>query len=144
MAKKRVKRPTRTSPNERAGTPNRAAPSPTLGKPEIKKIQRLLKSKTADGVTLGLSLLESLGTTRADYEAVFKEAVIKSILSGWAAESWGTVAKALVPHGAVSDLFQKLADEKYRKRPGRTTKTAGLHRFGSGSCCRCETRHSPP
>lgn len=39
------------------------APAAALAKPEIKKIQDLRESKTAEGVTLGLSLLESLGPT---------------------------------------------------------------------------------
>ncbi len=131
-AKKIAKRPTKTSPTRKADPPTRAAaPSlAALGKAENKKIQRLLKSKTADGVTLGLSLLESLGATRADYEAVFKEAVIKSILSGRVAESWGAVAKALVPYGAVSDLFQRLAEEQFLKRPRRLADFSGLIHAG--------------
>ena len=112
--------PTPTSPGE-------SAPITVLAKPEVRKIQGLLKSKTSDGVTLGLSLLESLGATAADYEAVFSETVIKSVLNGWMAESWGTVAKALVPHGAVSEVFQRLAEERYLKRPGKTGK---LRDFG--------------
>jgi len=120
-AKKVAKRAAKISPNQGAGTPHPAAPSPVLAKPEIKKIQGLLKSKTTDGVTLGLSLLESLGATRGDYEAVFTERVIRSVLGGWVAESWAAVAKVLAPHGAVSDLFQRLAEEKYLKRPGKGT-----------------------
>jgi formylglycine-generating enzyme len=109
------------------------APATGLGKADVKRIQEMLKSKTADEVTLGLSLLESLGATRADYEAVFKEAVIKSILGGWVAESWGAVAKALVPHGAVSDLFQTLAAEKYVKRPQRLSDFNGLASAGAAA-----------
>jgi formylglycine-generating enzyme required for sulfatase activity len=134
MAKKAAKKPTKAAKASKAernkGIAKRAAaktsasaiPAAALTKPDIKKIQGLLKSKTADGVTLGLSLLESLGTTRADYEAVFTESVIKAILGGWVADSWGAVARSLVPHGAVWELFQRLAEEKYLKRPGRTTK----------------------
>lgn len=125
-AKKVARRAAKISPNETVGTPHPVAPSPVPAKPEIKKIQGLLTSKTADGVTLGLSLLESLNATRADYEAVFTERVIKSILGGWVAESWGGVAKALLPHGAVSDAFQRFAEEKYLKRPRRLADFRGL------------------
>ena len=143
MAKKAAKRPTKAanaSKAERikriakraaAKTSASAIPAAALAKPDIKKIQGLLKSKTADGVTLGLSLLESLGAMRADYEAVFTEAVIKSILGGWVAESWGAVAKALVPYGAVSDLFQRLAEEKFlKRRPRRLADFSGLIHAG--------------
>jgi len=116
----RTKKVSKKSTEKKPAKLATASPAPAaLGKPEIKKIQGLLKSKTADGVTLGLSLLESLGATKADYEAVFTETVIKSVLSGWVEESWVAVAKALVPHGAVSELFQKLAEEKFLKRPGK-------------------------
>jgi hypothetical protein len=40
-----------------AKTSASALPAAALAKPDIKKIQGLLKSKTADGVTLGPSLL---------------------------------------------------------------------------------------
>ena len=103
-----------------------AARAAVLCKADIKKIQGLLKSKTPDGVTLGLSLLDSLGATRADYEAVFKEAVIKSILGGWAAESWGAVAKAVLPHKRTSQMFQRLAEEKFRRRPRKLFNFQGL------------------
>jgi len=151
MAKKSAKKPANTQKAARkpaacdkaakAGTPKptrgiakRAAvktsasaiPAAALAKPDIKKIQGLLKSKTSDGVTLGLSLLKSLNATHADYEAVFKEAVVKCILGGWVAESWGAVAKALVPHGTVSERFQSLAEEKYLKRPRRLADFSGL------------------
>ena len=100
-----------------------SAPAAALAKPEIKKIQGLLKSKTAEGVTLGLSLLESLGATTSDFEAVFTEQVIKAVLDGWLAESWSAVAQALVLHGKVSDLFQRLAQERFQYRPPRKHST---------------------
>jgi formylglycine-generating enzyme required for sulfatase activity len=136
-SKKPVARPTRKAAQRgkaaKAKPPSpaasaAAAPNATLAKPEIKKIHGLLKSKTSDGVTLGLSLLESLGATTADYEAVFTETVIKSVLNGWVAESWGAVAKALVPHGAVSEVFQRLAEERYLKRPRKHSDFGGLLR----------------
>jgi formylglycine-generating enzyme required for sulfatase activity len=132
MAKKKVKKPAtrpakKPAPRTKAVNPKPSSPvASALPKPEIKKIQGLLKAKTADGVTLGLSLLESLGATAADYEAVFTETVIKSVLNGWVAESWESVAKALVPHGAVSDVFQRLAEEKYLKRPKQFVNFNGL------------------
>jgi len=89
---------------------------PAFGTAEIKKIRRLLRSNSDDGLMLGVSLLESLGATRADYEAVFTETVMRSILNGWEAESWRAVAEALVPHKALSKLFHKLVEEKSRKR----------------------------
>jgi formylglycine-generating enzyme required for sulfatase activity len=107
-------------------TPTATEPCPVLAEGEIQKIQGLLKANTADGVTLGLSLLESLTVTTADYETVFTESVIISILDDWIAESWGAVAKALLPHGAVSDTFQKIAEEKFRKRPQRHSMFKGL------------------
>jgi formylglycine-generating enzyme required for sulfatase activity len=91
----------------------------TLSKADIKKVQGLLKAKEEGGVKLGLSLLISLRATPADYETVFTKTVIRSVLSRWHAESWGAVAKALVPHGAVSDLFQKLVAEKVDKAEER-------------------------
>jgi formylglycine-generating enzyme required for sulfatase activity len=95
------------------------APAGGLGKADVKKIQEMLKSKTADDVSLGLSLLESLGATQADYEAVFTGPVIKSVLKGWVAASWGAVAilKILTMHDAVSESFHKVASELSLQRP---------------------------
>jgi hypothetical protein len=117
--------PTLTSPGEAA-----PAPATSLTHADQTKIRKFLRLKTAHGITLGLSLLESLGATTADYEAVFTETVIKSVLNGWVAESWGAVAKALVPHGAVSEVFQRLAEDKYMKRPGKTTKLRDFSGWG--------------
>jgi len=93
----------------------------TVGKLEIKKVRDLLTSKKPDAVTLGLSLLESLGATQADYEAVFTGPVIKSVLKGWVAESSGAVAilKMLTMHDAVSESFDKVASELSLQRPGK-------------------------
>ena len=49
------------------------APAAGLTKPKIKQIQAMLKSKTAEGISLGLSMLESLNAIGTDYEAVFTE-----------------------------------------------------------------------
>lgn len=102
-------------PSPRPVVTSVAMAAPALGKSDIKKIQGLLNSRKVDGVTLGLSLLESLGATRADYQKVFTEAAIKSVLSRWNAESWGAVAKALASHDDVSVLFQRLVDERVEK-----------------------------
>lgn len=122
-SKKVAKKPGTKAPRKKAEP---SAPAAIVAKPEIKKIQGLLKSKTADGVTLGLSMLESLGATQADYEAVFTETVIKSILGGWVAESWGAVAKALAPHGWVSDRFQQIAEDSFLRRPEKYSNFDGL------------------
>ena len=129
MAKKKEKNSTQKLIGNEHSAQARAAESKAataLGKTEIKKIQGLLTSKTGDGVTIGLSLLESLGATSVDYETVFTKTVIRSILGSWVAEAWGAVAKAIVPYGAVSELFQKLAEEKFLKRPRRLCDFDGL------------------
>jgi formylglycine-generating enzyme required for sulfatase activity len=73
-----------------ANDPQPAAAGPAnLAEAEVKKIQDLLTSQTADGFTLALSLLESPVATRADYEAVFTETVQKAvsrIVYGWLLE----------------------------------------------------------
>jgi formylglycine-generating enzyme required for sulfatase activity len=99
---------------------------PRLGKPEITRVQGLLKSKTADSVTQGLSLLESLGATTGDYAAVFTETVIKAVLNSWIAESWSAVAKVLVPHKTTSELFQNMAEEAFLNRPQKQSDFNGL------------------
>jgi len=104
-------------PTASARRATRSPTAPTFGKPEIKKIQGLLKSKTADGVTLALSLLESLNASQTDYEEVFTEKIIHSVLGGWVPESWSAVATALLPRGQASKLFQKIAEEKFLNRP---------------------------
>jgi formylglycine-generating enzyme required for sulfatase activity len=88
-----------------------------IGKAERANIQGLLKEKTAESVKQALAMLESLGATTTDYEAVFSESMIKSVLNGWVAESWGAVAKALLSHGSLSETFQKLAEERFLTRP---------------------------
>ena len=68
------------------------------------KIQGLLESKTSDGVMLGLSLLESLGATRADYAAVFTETVKKAvsrIVNDWLQGGDATRAEYSRYHTAV-------------------------------------------
>jgi len=92
-----------------------------ISKAEVKKIQGLLKSKTSNGVMLGLSLLESLSATTADYEAVFTEPVIRALT--WDAEAVLATAKHLLPHldmctrfiGTIAEWFCK-ATEPQRLR----------------------------
>ena len=97
--------------------PKPASGLPRLGKLETKKIQKLFREKTTEGVSLGLSLLQSLDATTVDYEAVFTKPVMKTILAGWAAESWTAVARALAPYRIVSKQFEELADEKLSQKP---------------------------
>jgi formylglycine-generating enzyme required for sulfatase activity len=81
--------------------PGLAGPAAVLAQPEIKKIQRMLKSKTADGVSLGLSLLESIGATAADYAAVFTDTVTSSIarhVNKWLEGGEGTKAEYVRYH----------------------------------------------
>lgn len=52
-----------------------------IGKADVKKIRSLLKAKTVEGVSLGLSLLTSLGATVADYESVLTDRVISAVVS---------------------------------------------------------------
>ena len=47
---------------------------------DVKTIQSLLKSKTADGLKAALSLLDSLGATEAERVAVFTDRVMSSIV----------------------------------------------------------------
>ncbi len=99
-------KPSTSEPKEGKGrvVPALGSPAAALAKPEVKKIQSLLKSKTTDGVTLGLSLLESLGATRADYAVVFTEKVNKAvsrIVNGWLQGGDDTRADYVRYHTAV-------------------------------------------
>lgn len=51
-----------------------------LAAADVKKVQTLLRSDTTDGLTLALSLLDSLGATNADREVLFTDRVISSIV----------------------------------------------------------------
>jgi formylglycine-generating enzyme required for sulfatase activity len=90
-------------------------PSTSIAKSDLKKIQALLKSQQPDSVALGLFLLESLGATTADYEALFSPTVVTSVLRSWSPEVWESVARSLQPHGRLCDDFQKAADAWYMK-----------------------------
>jgi hypothetical protein len=86
-----------------------------ISKAEVKKIQGLLKSKTTKGVILGLSLLESLSATTADYQAVFTEPVIRTIVRTWDAEAVLETAKHLLPHLDTCTRFIGIAAESFCK-----------------------------
>ena len=58
----------------------------TLSIAEVRKVQSLLKSGTAEAVLLGLSLFESLGPVAADVDAVFTQAVSKAV--GKSVNAW--------------------------------------------------------
>jgi hypothetical protein len=87
-----------------------------IPKADVKKIQGLLKSKTTNGVKLGLSLLESLRATTADYESVFTEQVIRAIT--WDAQAVLETATHLLPHldtctrfiGTIAEWFCKTTE----------------------------------
>lgn len=86
-------------------------PADRVSPNERERIQSLLTSKTADGVRLGLSLLESLGATRADYEAVFSDHVIKAVLKTWDEATWAAVSRAILPHEALFKTFRPWAEK---------------------------------
>ena len=87
-----------------------------ISKAEVKKIQGLLKSKTTSGVMLGVSLLESLRATTADYESVFTDTVIRAIT--WDSQAVLATAKHLLPHvdtctrfiGTIAEWFCKTTE----------------------------------
>jgi formylglycine-generating enzyme required for sulfatase activity len=108
---------TASAKHAKLAKPKPASGLPRLGKLETKKIQNLFRAKTAEGVSLRLSLLQSLDATTVDYEAVFTKPVMKTILAVWADESWIAVAKALAPYRMLSKQFQELADEKLSQKP---------------------------
>ena len=94
-------------------------PADRVSPSERERIQGLLTSKTADGVRLGLSLLESLGATRADYEAVFSDHVIKAVLKTWDGMIWAAVSRVILPHEALFETFRRWAekaDAAYRRK----------------------------
>jgi len=66
----------------------------TLSVTEVRKVQTLLKSGTAEGVLLGLSLFESLGPVAADVDAVLTQPVRKAI--GKSVNEWLQGAAAVV------------------------------------------------
>ena len=84
---------------------------------ERAKIKKLLRTKTLEPVSLGLTLLESTAATPADWEAIFTPQIFTSLLNSWVPEIWALVAKSLESYPELSTSFQTLALERYRKRP---------------------------
>ena len=80
---------------------------------ERAKIKKLLRTKTLEGVTLGLTLLESTAATPADWEAIFTPQICTSLLNSWVPEIWELVGKSLESYPELSTLFQTLALERY-------------------------------
>ena len=85
---------------------------------ERAKIKKLLRTKTLEPVSLGLSLLESTATP-ADWEAIFTPQIFTSLLISWVPEIWELVGKSLESYPELSTSFQTLALERYRKRPSK-------------------------
>ena len=90
---------------------------------DLKKVQSLLKSKTADGLTLALSLLDSLGATKADREAVFTDRVISSIvrdpkLSAEIVQRWEQLLVSIRGFPRLVSCFSKHATKAVRQRKG--------------------------
>ena len=76
---------------------------------ERAKIKKLLRTKTLEGVTLGLTLLESTAATPADWEAIFTPQICTSLLNSWVPEIWELVAKSLKSFPALMKSFEKVA-----------------------------------
>ena len=126
-AKKTVKNPAKKTGAE--STPKKkSAPSQpakalvaehALSFSERAKIKKLLRTKTLEPVSLGLTLLKSTAATPADWEAIFTPQIFTSLLNSWVPEIWALVAKSLESYPELSTSFQTLALERYRKRPSK-------------------------
>jgi formylglycine-generating enzyme required for sulfatase activity len=101
-------------------------PAGNLSPGDRKQIRGLLKSKTSEGVTLGLSLLDSLGATAADYEAVFTDRVIKTVLKTWDEAIWAAVFRAMLPYEALFGRFRRWVKKAYAYREERDEWFNGL------------------
>ena len=93
---------------------------------ERTKIKKLLRTKTLEPVSLGLTLLESTAATRADWEAIFTPQIFTSLLISWVPEIWELVAKSLESYPELSTSFQTLALERCRKCPSKHAGFDGL------------------
>jgi formylglycine-generating enzyme required for sulfatase activity len=100
---------------------------------DVEKIRTLLESKTAEGVSLGLSLMEAAGPSRTDYEAVFLDrapsSALKAVLETWDAETWATVSRAILPHPELFDVFRACAQQacEWHVNKGGSPSFDGLH-----------------
>lgn len=101
----------------------RSARGSVLAASDVKKVQSLLKSRTADGLTLALSLLDSLGATRADREAVFSDRVIASIVrepkvSANTLQWWEQLLVSIRDFPRLVAGFSKHATQAVKQRKG--------------------------
>lgn len=138
-------KPARNSHTKTAEPPRPSAVSiAALSKLEVKKIQGLLKSKTSGGVALGLSLLESLGATRADREAVFTDRVVSSIvrepqISTGTVERWEHLLDSIRGFRGLIGRFTQQATKSVKQRKGFLD-LATLPRLSSESAKALATR----
>ena len=116
-AESTLKKKSAPSQPAKAGGLTAAKAEHALSFSERAKIKKLLRTKTLEGVTLGLTLLESTAATPADWEAIFTPQICTSLLNSWVPEIWELVAKSLESYPELSTSFQTLALERYRKRP---------------------------
>jgi hypothetical protein len=95
---------------------------PQLGKQEIKKIQVLLKSGAAEGVSLGLQLLDALTTDKEMRAVPFTPSIFKCIVESWDVSVWHAVAEYLQDHpealaafrASVASSFKALSKERQK------------------------------
>ena len=125
-AKSTPKKKSAPSQPAKAGALTAAKAEHALSVSERAKIKKLLRAKTLDGVTLGITLLESTAATPADWEAIFTPQIFTSLLNSWVPEIWGLVGKSLESYPELSTSFQTLALERYRKRPSKHEDYDGL------------------
>lgn len=80
---------------------------------DVQKIRSLLESRTVEGVSLGISLMQAAGASRADYEAVFIEKspapALKAALETWDADTWAAVSRAILPYPELFAVFEVCA-----------------------------------
>ena len=76
---------------------------------ERAKIKKLLRTKTLEPISLGLTLLKSTAATPADWEAIFTPQICTSLLNSWVPEIWELVAKSLKSFPALMKSFEKVA-----------------------------------
>ncbi len=75
-AEARAAKPTKRCEKREAG---KASTCDTLSKPEIKKIQELIKSKSPDDITQAMVILGGSGKIAAEHDGLFTEAIKKKL-----------------------------------------------------------------
>jgi hypothetical protein len=80
-----------------------------------RKIRKLLTAKSTKGVVTALLLLESLGATQQDYQAIFTDKVIRGVVRDLDAETLLATSQALLPHKEVCKQFIAAAAERFCK-----------------------------